>query len=461
MISQTKKTTYILLSAALLLSGAVFYWYFHFPQIIYPALPKHCSSRGKGFLEGAFEIRTNLPLNRSTLVRYIVPTDENGVPLKSASNIVFYAPFNGEAASMRKRMPLWLRDFPDKCGFSVFSLAIEANVEITDSPNQYYIYRECGWYELVFRIKAHLEKQFGLDSRKLLIAGESSGASMAQQMVVAYPFKIAAAAWTGGSRYKEFTQALTIPMLAMSNWGCYGLRATRDLASKAEKYDIPFLFLQTPSYLKKNDEFEHHAPGPFAYQLMIHFIADAVNKTDNTKKLLRGYPYEALRRIDENATEELIKFEAQSEERKILIYFFEKNPTHNLFHKDLWFFAAQHGYKVLAMEAHSPVEIPDHVLRTGVPITVMGECLKEYTAIGNLFHLYGGRIHEVILFDNNFDAVIAEDLLRFARSFSQTQFRLFYHFPPRSSSSLPENIATGTFVQPDLQKLLLREIMKK
>lgn len=131
-------------------------------------------------------------------------------------------------------MPLWLRDFPEKYGFSVFSLTIEANVKITNFTDQYYIYKECGWYELIFRIKAHLEKQFKLDSRKLLIVGESSGASMAQQMVAAYPSKIAAAAWTGGSRYTEFTRPLTVSMLALSNWGCYGLHVTRDLGSNAE-----------------------------------------------------------------------------------------------------------------------------------------------------------------------------------------------------------------------------------
>ena len=89
----------------LFISGVMFYWYFHSPQIFYPALPEQNCIRGKGFLEGIFEIRANLPLNRITSVRYIIPTDENGVPLRSASNIVFYAPFNGEAASMRKRMP--------------------------------------------------------------------------------------------------------------------------------------------------------------------------------------------------------------------------------------------------------------------------------------------------------------------------------------------------------------------
>lgn len=456
-----KKKIQFFLLMILFISGVMFYWYFHSPQIFYPALPEQNCIRGKGFLEGIFEIRANLPLNRITSVRYIIPTDEDGVPLRSASNIVFYAPFNGEAASMRKRMPLWLRDFPEKYGFSVFSLTIEANVKITNFTDQYYIYKECGWYELIFRIKAHLEKQFKLDSRKLLIVGESSGASMAQQMVAAYPSKIAAAAWTGGSRYTEFTRPLTVSMLALSNWGCYGLHVTRDLGSNAEKYGIPFLFLQTPSYLKKNGEFEHHAAAPLTYRLIHSFIADAVNKTNNTKKILAAYPYEAICQIDEDTPAAWIKFNTQNKKEKIIIYFFDKNLNHNVFYKDIWYFAAQYGYTVLAAEAHSHVNIPDHLLnKTATPVTVIGECLKEYTVIGNLFRSYGERIHNIILFDNNFDAVIAEELLHSARSFPQTQFKLFYNFPPESSS-LPENIVTATFRQQDLQKLLLYEIMQK
>ena len=108
-----------------------------------------------------------------------------------------------------------------------------------------------------------------------------------------------------------------------------------------------------------------------------------------------------------------------------------------------------------------PVNIPDHLLnKTATPVTVIGECLKEYTVIGNLFRSYGERIHNIILFDNNFDAVIAEELLHSARSFPQTQFKLFYNFHPESSS-LPENIVKATFRQQDLQKLLLYEIMQK
>ena len=98
-------------SAVIFLLIAVMVWYFYIPQFLYPALRGN-AVKNADFLEGIFELRVNLPLNRKTQVRYMIPVDTHGKPLSSASHMVFYAPFNGDAPRLRRDLPEWIRKIP-------------------------------------------------------------------------------------------------------------------------------------------------------------------------------------------------------------------------------------------------------------------------------------------------------------------------------------------------------------
>lgn len=173
-----------------------------------------------GVLFGSYELKVNLPLNKRITVQYAIPWDDiAGKPKTTASNVVFYAPFNGDAPIISKGLKQWHRYYPETLGYTIFSMTIEANVDIVKDPEQYYIYPESGWHDLVFKVKRQIEQKYHLQEKPLLIVGESSGGSMAQQMAAAHPDKVAAAAWCGGSRYAEFKSANPVPMLAINTWG--------------------------------------------------------------------------------------------------------------------------------------------------------------------------------------------------------------------------------------------------
>jgi hypothetical protein len=258
----------------------------NFPNIVFPRLaqsnpPTVKHERTPDFIEGEFRLTVNLPLNPTTLVRYMIPLDpDTGRPRESASHVVFYAPYNGDARQIAQGLKPWHRYFVEESGFSMFTLTIEANTEIVNDKNQYYIYKEAKWFELVFAIKAHLEKEFALTERPLLIAGESSGGSMAQQMVAAYPGKIAAAAWNGGHRYVPFDGPNNVAMLALNNWACHALLHTVMMVREAPSKGNQVLHAQTFPPTRPNGTYEPHGASEFTYSLIQTFIEEVVALAD-------------------------------------------------------------------------------------------------------------------------------------------------------------------------------------
>ena len=241
---------------------------------------------GKALFEGMFELNVSKPLNPTSLVRYAVPLDkESGLPLPSASTVVFYAPFNGEAGQIRSGLPAWVRDLSIKHGFSVFSLSIEANIFITDDHSQYYIYPESGWPTLVFRIHEHLVKEFGLEPRRLIVIGESSGGSMAQHMACAFPEKISVAAWNGGLRYTAFPSTCDARMLALNVWGCPGLEPTASMVREGLDKGIDIRHLVTPPAWHESGQFEQHGAWELSYRLITEFILNTPEFNQLAKSL--------------------------------------------------------------------------------------------------------------------------------------------------------------------------------
>lgn len=230
----------------------------------------------KDVLEGSFKIFTGKYNNHIILVRYVVPWNpKEDKPHLNASQFVFYAPFNGEADRIRKDLPFWVKDLAYTKKFSVFSFTIDVGKFDILSPYTYYVYKEAGWYDLIFMLKKYIEAKFDLDHKKLLLTGESSGGSLCQQLVVDRADKIKRAAWCGGRIYTDFSEtAKNVPMLCLSIDGCVGQKVSHDLAVNycAAGFNIRHLVLS--SYLNSNGKIEHHAANQRCYSLLAAFLSE-------------------------------------------------------------------------------------------------------------------------------------------------------------------------------------------
>ena len=249
-------------------------WWIFLGPIVFPKI-KLPVAHGQRYAEGNFPLCVRKPGNHNILVRYIIPLDPaSGRPLKSASQIVFYAPYNGDSKRIARRLPSWLKFFPEIAGFSVFSFTIDVDNDMIFQKNKYYIYEEAGWYELVFMIKDNLERNFGLQNKKLMIVGESSGGSWAQRLAATHPDKISAAAWCGGGNYARFsTNASSVRLLALNVDGCVGLMETKQLVkSNFNRINIYYGIL--PAWEKTSGKIEHHAAGEIGYRLIQSFISN-------------------------------------------------------------------------------------------------------------------------------------------------------------------------------------------
>lgn len=244
------------------------------PKVVRPAIPREKNPQETitdGLLIGRYSREVSLPLNPEVEVGYLIPVDQNEKPLPRAKNMVFYGVFNGEG----KRVPCsqaWLQQLAREYKCTVFSLGINSNSSITEERDKYYIYQEAGWFDIVFDVQRKLAKRFGFPKRKLLLIGESSGGSMVQRIAAAYPDRIAAAAWCGGSRYDvEHMKKDGIPRLILNTWGCPGETASIILAKQERELGNPVLIAQMPPD-PTLDKWYHHAPGPESYRLIQEYI---------------------------------------------------------------------------------------------------------------------------------------------------------------------------------------------
>ena len=225
------------------------------------------------FEEDEFILKTQFPGNEDLKISYMVPIDMQGNPLPSASNIVFYAPFAGERTPLSNPQ---LRYFAEKLGFTVFSLNIKLDMNDIGDRQKYYIYPEVGWHEKVFAAQQKLIDDFKLKPRKLLVAGVSSGGSMAQLMATHYPDKVDAVAMIGGGTMDPVGKDSKIAWLALNTWGCWNTSVTQKFKTQAQSQGVQVLRGETPSILKTKDTtYAHHAAGIFAWRLMQAFIKDA------------------------------------------------------------------------------------------------------------------------------------------------------------------------------------------
>ncbi len=233
---------------------------------------------GKSFLVGEFKVHVRLPLNPETRVRYVIPVDAAGKPLPTAADMVFYAPFNGEDGSTFFTRLEWLKPFWEEHGFAVFSLSMAANTIITDDVKQYYIYPECGWYEVITAIPDYLCGEFAIPKRPMLIVGESAGGSLAQRMTQTIPEAIEAAAWCGATRPMQPQRPTHMKLLALNTWGCPGAPSVRKAVLGLRELGGEILHGITPPHTGPRRDY--HAAGEDAYMLIRQFIVDAARSRD-------------------------------------------------------------------------------------------------------------------------------------------------------------------------------------
>ncbi len=396
--------TGMVLAAMLAGCGGIYYFYFAvapLPKLSWSSTDDLKIKKHPQYIEGEFFWRINKPLNQKTLVRYMIPLDPlSGKPGKNAGNIVFYAPYNGDARRIRGGLLAWHRSFAEQMGYTIFSLTIEANVQILGDVEKYYIYKESGWYDLVFKIKEHLEEEYSLESRRLLIVGESSGGSMAQQMAVALPEKIAAAAWNGGSRYVSFGKHSSVALLALNTWGCYGIPSTKKMVEDARKYGINILQAESYPAMKKSGEYEHHAANEFTYNLIRQYIRGIVELQNNNHgvsqdggfipsnacaNIWNKLPRQAISLLNRKSNE-LIIFPPPEIPKSVVLMIC--SPEDILIIKDTMLNLTQK--QMVAMAVLTESDAQSDVRRVGMALAAIGE-MPEY---GNLPLIVIGRNFE-------------------------------------------------------------------
>lgn len=443
---------FVVLVILALIKGLMWYFDDSPTQLLLTVAPKPqqsiplSTSQKLGLLSGCFELKVNLPLNKTTIIHYIIPLDEaTGQPKSTASNIVFYAPYNGDAKTIAKGLKKWHRYYPEVLGYTIFSMSIEANTDIVDNPKEYYIYKESGWYDVVFRVKKRLEQEFNLQEKKLLVVGESSGGSMAQQMAVAYPEKIAAAAWCGGSKYVELKTATPVAMLALNIWGCYGVTSTIKMTKRGQNHASILRGEAPPNW--KPGQLYHHAATEQIYELMHTFIAGIVDlrnrnngdvptarnwpcnakvngvtqhyPSEHFKKLWLQLPHEATAKLA-SGENNLLEYPTTSPPKCIVFLIYDKNIDSKLLIEDAMYCLNKNNNAVFAMKiGDSPLresQIAQNHLRTilqnekfqSLPIVLVGNGIGGNIAFLMAKQVDSLRIDKVITWDTNVNHAFSE-----------------------------------------------------
>ena len=246
-------------------------------SVAYPSLEEHSIHKDNDLIIGSFDVKVDLYLNEYTSVRYAIPIDVNtNKPVPSADNILFYAPYNGEAPILSNGFPKHILEMARRRKCSVFTLVIKTDTISTSERDKYYVYNESGWHDIIFAIHRHICECYGFKPRKIKIFGESSGGSLAQNLLVNYPHLVDKAAWNGGCRYANFKQNVSYPsFLACSIWGCYGQEITREMCIDARKMNIQADFINMPPEWRGSfANMDHHAAWNAIYLTTEAFLFD-------------------------------------------------------------------------------------------------------------------------------------------------------------------------------------------
>ena len=219
------------------------------------------------FIWGYFTWRSDIPSEPEVRVEYMMPLDfdaKNG-------DIVFYAPF-GNAKNALVRHHLY--PLVGEHGMLLFTVAFSYDIQKMLPETIRRTDHTSGWFEEVFKMQLELEKQFGIPHRKLLVIGDSAGATMAQRMSRMFPEHIEAAAWSSASGIIPYGNAEHPPVLALSTWGDSGLDTSMAMAEGDHTLGGYSLFaVSPPSWPEKGYSSFHHGAHDLAYDMMREFLA--------------------------------------------------------------------------------------------------------------------------------------------------------------------------------------------
>ena len=137
---------------------------------------------------------------------------------------------------------------------------------------------------MVFAAKQWLQKKYRLSPRRLIILGESSGGSMAQQMVATHPEEIAAAAWNGGTTYGELPEDCPVALLGLNAWGCFGGDNTRGMVRQSALQGTQVLWEEGPPVWEPFDT-THHGGSEITHTLRRLFLKAVVEMADDEGKV--------------------------------------------------------------------------------------------------------------------------------------------------------------------------------
>lgn len=218
-----------------------------------------------------FFLETNLPNNSEVRVEYLIPM-KNGIPVPSASNIVFCAPYLGD----RKPLHAFYRRYiASKLGFTVFSLRIKGDIKNVGIREKYYVFKESGWHDQVFKAKKEISKMFNLEERNLLLIAASAGGSMAQQIVCSHPDEVDSIAIAGGRFFDSVPLKKNIAWLALNSWGDHTAQPNKDMIIEAAKKGIQVIGGQTPpTWMGSYAAINHHSPNKQAWEMIRVFTKD-------------------------------------------------------------------------------------------------------------------------------------------------------------------------------------------
>lgn len=250
-----------------------------------PVMPESVSKPQPGLLgqttakEGMFLLPGSLYGNAKIKVHYRIPLDASGRPGPRAGNLVFYAPYISEKGFFKRAYHL---EIGDRLGFSLFTFEIRtAMADVTDRERCYY-YPESGWHEQVFAAREKLIADFHLPRRKLLVAGDSGGANMAQMLALHHPEEIQAVAISGGGRYDLPTAPSPVAWLLINTRGDPRAGESERLGQALRGLGAPVLVAQTPPDWTTADSRSnfHHTANRLALSLIEEFLAGAAALRD-------------------------------------------------------------------------------------------------------------------------------------------------------------------------------------
>ncbi len=220
-------------------------------------------------IEGEFELTLELEAGAKPITsrfQYMSAVDNNGEPIPSAGNMVFYSSHINEKIPFKDKNN---RYYAEKLGWTIYSIP---DMEYTDSRMVL-----AGQDELVRRLK--------LPKRKLLMFGASSGATNAVNASLLYPERFDAIAALSPRRWypekKAFERKDNVVRLLAHNWDDGAGHESQEIQTDLEKLNMPGIFIQTPpNYDIIPSAFFHRAPHDFTKSLFQKFFQDIVQLRD-------------------------------------------------------------------------------------------------------------------------------------------------------------------------------------